>query len=191
MFVKLAARVGFVVLVIVIVVLGQVPAFDFAILALGALLSRRTFGYLSPQQQKERKGAPRWFWKVSLFSLGHVQRGAWGVKDLNAFALDIFLKWLCGQQRDSIWIRFGYLAALAEKGLWYSSQKFAIKLAMKRKQPAQPIHRERERHWKGELWRGTRNQIKFAKLFVIWVSESAEEEQEEPQRETLGQQAVA
>lgn len=144
MFVKLAARVGFVVPVIVIVVLGQVPAFDFAILALGALLSRRTFGYLSPQQQKERKGAPRWFWKVSLFSLGHVQRGAWGVKDLNAFALDIFLKWLCGQQRDSIWIRFGYLAALAEKGLWYSSQKFAIKLAMKRKQPAQPIHRERE-----------------------------------------------
>lgn len=59
MFVKLAARVGFVVPVIVIVVLGQVPAFDFAILALGALLSRRTFGYLSPQQQKERKGAPR------------------------------------------------------------------------------------------------------------------------------------
>lgn len=53
MFVKLAARVGFVVPVI-IVVLGQVPAFDFAILACGALLSRRTFGYLSPQIKKKK-----------------------------------------------------------------------------------------------------------------------------------------
>lgn len=53
----------------------------------------------------------------SFFAGTRPERGVGGGKDLNAFALDIFLKWLCGQQRDSIWIRFGYLAALAEKGL--------------------------------------------------------------------------
>lgn len=67
MFVKLASRVGFVVPVIVIVVLGQVPAFDFAILALGALLSRRTFGYLSPQQQKKKEKVRRVDFEKFLF----------------------------------------------------------------------------------------------------------------------------
>lgn len=114
MFVKLAARVGFVVpvIVIVVVVLGQVPAFDFAILACGALLSRRTFGYLS---SKKKKVCRVDFEKFLFFRWDTSREG--GRKDLNAFALDIFLKWLCGQQRDSIWIRFGYLAFPAEKGL--------------------------------------------------------------------------
>lgn len=123
MFVKLAARVGFVVPVI-IVVLGQVPAFDFAILACGALLSRRTFGYLSPKIKKKRCAALI-LKSFSFFAGTRLGRGTGG-KDLNAFALDIFLKWLCGQQRDSIWIRFGYLAVLAEKGLWYRSRSLQL-----------------------------------------------------------------
>lgn len=176
MFVKLAARLGFV--VPVIVVLGQVPAFDFAILALGALLSRRTFGYLSPQQQKKKqKGAPRWFWKVSLFSLEHVQRGARGEKIW--MLLHLTFSW-SGCAASNV-IRFGFVLVT-----WPPAPKKDFDIAARSLQlswqwSANSLHspfteRKRERHWEGELWRGTRNQIKFAKLFVIWVSEREEEE---------------
>jgi len=59
-------------------------------------------------------------------------------KDLNAFHLTFLVEVVVAasrqQRRDSIWIRFGYLATLP-KTLIYN---FTIKLAMKRKQPPPP-----------------------------------------------------
>jgi len=107
------------------------------------------------------KGAWRWFWKSSLclcVGMGVGMGVVGGAKIWMLFTWHFWLKWLCGQQqrRDSIWIRFGYLATLP-KTLIYN---FTIKLAMKRKQPPQPIE-----NFDVSLlsW----NQIKFAKLFVI------------------------